>query len=231
MAADSTPIAPLLKREETDGSDCENMEVATVFDQPPPEYSSAVNINEESQGLLGDETTEIRNGGATLSRRLTLSHAIGLTIGTVIGSGIFITPNEVLRETGSVGAAFFMWIICGLVSLLGALCFCELSTSIPDAGASYAYMHRAFGGLPAFLYVWTSGFVIRPSERAIGAIALANYLCRPFYTSINATNSTSNETTDFIYADEVNTNVGEPPVWMVKTIASATMSKHCCLRL
>ena len=98
---------------------------------------------------------------ATLNRTLTLRDLILIVIGTVIGSGIFLVPGAVLRQTGgSVGVALLVWLAAGVLSLLGALTYGEMGASKPDAGGLYVYLRDALGPLPAFLYGWTMFFVI-----------------------------------------------------------------------
>ena len=100
-----------------------------------------------------------------------------VTLGTVIGSGIFLVPGVVLRQTGgSVGLALLVWLVGGVLSLLGALTYAELGAMKPDAGGLYAYIRDAFGPLPAFLYGWTSFFVIASGSVATLAVAFSNYL-------------------------------------------------------
>ena len=181
-------------------------------------------VSSENSYLLGDKSVLKNDENAgKLARNLTLLNAIGLTVGTIIGSGIFITPNQVLEETGSVGVSFFVWIACGLLAVGGALCFVELGTSIPSAGATYAYILRAFGGLPAFLYIWTAAFVIRPASRAIISLAFAEYISRPFYDAVNSTNSSQN--TSAVPIDDFDSSVVATPDWLVKLIAGICVSK------
>jgi basic amino acid/polyamine antiporter, APA family len=100
-----------------------------------------------------------------------------LTLGTVIGSGIFLVPAVVLRNTGgSLRLAIAVWLIGGLVSFLGALTYAELGAANPEAGGLYAYIRDAFGPLPAFLYGWTSILVIASGSIAALAVAFSNYL-------------------------------------------------------
>lgn len=183
------------------------------------EGSSSGGKSERMPLVPGNKAVK-ETGKATLARRLTLLNAIGLTVGSIIGSGIFITPNQVLEQTGSVGVSFFVWIGCGLLAIGGALCFVELGTSIPSAGATYSYIFRAYGSLPAFLYIWTAAFVIRPASRAIISLAFAEYVTRPFYDEIvNGTNGTINESISDPRND-FDADIQPAPVWLVKLLAA-----------
>jgi APA family basic amino acid/polyamine antiporter len=113
----------------------------------------------------------------TLRRTLGFTDLVLITIGTVIGSGIYLVPSVVLRETGGrPGAALLIWTLGGVLSLLGALTYAELGASNPDAGGLYVYLRDAFGPLPAFLYGWTSFFVIASGSVATLAVAFTSYL-------------------------------------------------------
>ena len=113
----------------------------------------------------------------TLRRTLGTMDLVLITIGTVIGSGIYLVPSVVLRETGGgAGAALLVWTVGGVLSLLGALTYAELGASNPDAGGLYVYLRDAFGPLPAFLYGWTSFFVIASGSVATLAVAFSTYL-------------------------------------------------------
>ena len=116
------------------------------------------------------ETTELR-------RSLGFMDLMLITIGTVIGSGIYLVPSVVLRQTsGHTGLAFTVWAVAGFLSLLGALTYAELGAMKPEAGGLYAYLRDAFGPLPAFLYGWASFTVIASGSIAALAVAFANYL-------------------------------------------------------
>jgi len=98
-------------------------------------------------------------------------------IGTVIGSGIFIVPGAVLRQTnGSVTLAMLVWFAGGILSLLGALTYGELCARNPKAGGLYVFIRDGFGNLPAFLYGWTLFFVISSGSLATLAVAFTSYL-------------------------------------------------------
>jgi basic amino acid/polyamine antiporter, APA family len=116
-------------------------------------------------------------GPNELRRSLGFTDLMLITIGTVIGSGIYLVPSIVLRQTGGhTGLAFTVWAVAGFLSLLGALTYAELGAMKPEAGGLYAYLRDAFGPLPAFLYGWASFLVIASGSIAALAVAFANYL-------------------------------------------------------
>jgi len=116
-------------------------------------------------------------GPNELRRSLGFTDLMLITIGTVIGSGIYLVPSVVLRQTGGhTGLAFAVWAVAGGLSLLGALTYAEIGAMKPEAGGLYAYLRDAFGPLPAFLYGWASFLVIASGSIAALAVAFANYL-------------------------------------------------------
>jgi basic amino acid/polyamine antiporter, APA family len=120
---------------------------------------------------------ETESHPTTLQRTLGLRDLILLIIGTVIGSGIFIVPGAVLRQTnGSITLAMLVWFAGGILSLLGALTYGELSALNPKAGGLYIFIRDGFGKLPAFLYGWTLFFVMSSGSMATLAVAFSNYL-------------------------------------------------------
>ena len=112
-----------------------------------------------------------------LRRSLGFTDLLLITMGTVIGSGIYLVPSIVLRQTGGqTSLAMSVWAIAGLLSLLGALTYAELGGMKPEAGGLYAYLRDSFGPLTAFLYGWASFVVIASGSIAALAVAFANYL-------------------------------------------------------
>jgi len=113
----------------------------------------------------------------TLVRTLRLRDILFLFIGSVIGSGIFLTPGLILKQVhGSVGLAMLAWFAGGVMSLLGALTYAELATANPEAGGLYCFIRDGFGRLPAFLYGWCLFLVISSAAIAALARAFARYL-------------------------------------------------------
>jgi APA family basic amino acid/polyamine antiporter len=112
-----------------------------------------------------------------LKRTLGLRDLILIVIGTVIGSGIFIVPATTLQQAGgSVSIALLVWLVAGVLSLLGALTYGEMGAMNPDAGGLYVYIRDAFGELWAFLYGWTALLVIASGSCATLAVAFSAYL-------------------------------------------------------
>lgn len=109
-------------------------------------------------------------------------NGIALVIGTIIGSGIFVSPKGVFENAGeSIYWALGIWTFCGIFSMMGSLCFSELGTTITRSGGEYAYVLEAFGPLAGFLNLWIQLLVIRPTTQAISSITFAYYVTSPFY--------------------------------------------------
>ncbi|KAM9509474.1 b(0,+)-type amino acid transporter 1-like isoform 2-T2 [Guaruba guarouba] len=116
-----------------------------------------------------------------LQKEVGLISGICMIVGTIIGSGIFISPKSVLANVGAVGPCLTIWAACGILATLGALCFAELGTMITKSGGEYPYLMEAFGPIPAFLFSWTSLLVTKPSSFAIICLSFAEYALAPFY--------------------------------------------------
>lgn len=111
-----------------------------------------------------------------LRRTLSLRDLIFIVVGTVIGSGIFLSPGAVVRGAGSGGVALIAWTVGGVLSLLGALTFAELAAAKPDSGGLYVYLRDAFGPGLAFLYGWTMFLVIGSGSLATLGAAFPRYV-------------------------------------------------------
>ncbi|MFZ0745048.1 MAG: APC family permease [Terracidiphilus sp.] len=111
-----------------------------------------------------------------LPRVLGPSQATAIVVGTIIGSGIFLVPREMMQDTGSSTLVYLAWIVGGLLSLFGAMTYAELGAMLPYAGGEYVYLRGAYGDKPAFLYMWTWFAVAKPASIAAVTIGLARTL-------------------------------------------------------
>jgi APA family basic amino acid/polyamine antiporter len=107
---------------------------------------------------------------------LGLREAVALIVGVVIGAGIFKSPAVVAGMSASAGWMFGAWALGGLVSLIGALCYAELSTSFPSAGGDYHFLHLAYGRSVAFLFGWARFSVITTGSIALLAFVFGDYM-------------------------------------------------------
>jgi len=107
---------------------------------------------------------------------LGLRAAVALIVGVVIGAGIFKAPAIVAAMSGSAGAMFALWALGGLASLVGALCYAELTTAYPHAGGDYHFLRRAYGRTVAFLFGWARFSVITTGSIALLAFVFGDYL-------------------------------------------------------
>jgi basic amino acid/polyamine antiporter, APA family len=114
--------------------------------------------------------------GPGLTRALGLVDCILLVVGAIIGSGIFLTPSNIAKLTGSVSGLLFVWVAGGVLTFCGTLAFAELGSAYPRAGGIYVFLREAYGPLTAFLYGWCLFFVIVPGSIATLASAFAIYL-------------------------------------------------------
>ncbi len=101
---------------------------------------------------------------------------VAIIMGTVIGSGIFLVPTDMIKAVGSPGMVFTVWVFGGVLSLFGALTYAELSAALPAAGGEYAYLTAAYGPFWGFLYAWTQTWVAKSASIAALATAFYRYL-------------------------------------------------------
>jgi len=106
---------------------------------------------------------------------LTLIGAISIIVGIVIGAGIFETPALVAANSGSSFGVVLAWLIGGIVSFVGALCYAELATTYPHIGGNYEYLKRAFGQNIAFLFAWARMTVVQTGSIALLAFVFGDY--------------------------------------------------------
>jgi basic amino acid/polyamine antiporter, APA family len=116
----------------------------------------------------------------TPKRLLSLTEGLALTVGIVIGAGIFKTPSLVAASTGSVSLFMAAWFVGALVSFAGGLCYAELTTTFSGPGGDYHYLYRAFGRRLAFLFAWARMTVIQPGSIAMLSFVIGDYLVQLF---------------------------------------------------
>ncbi len=102
-------------------------------------------------------------------RQLTLFDSTCIIVGIIIGAGIYETTPGIAACAPSAGWLIGFWVLGGVISLMGALCYAELATAYPREGGDYVYLTRALGRSPGFLFAWAQLWVIRPGS--IGAMA------------------------------------------------------------
>jgi APA family basic amino acid/polyamine antiporter len=111
-----------------------------------------------------------------LARDLGLSHAGAVVVGTIIGSGIFLVPAEMMQAVGSARLVYLAWMAGGLLSFFGALTYAELGAMKPQAGGEYVYVRDAYGPLAGFLYSWTTFLISKPASIATITTGLVRIL-------------------------------------------------------
>jgi len=117
----------------------------------------------------GDFLASTAGSGAEkpeLARRLNAWHATAIVVGTIIGSGIFLVPAEMMQAVGSARMVYAVWIVGGVLSFFGALTYAELGAMKPQAGGEYIFIRDAYGEAAGFLYAWTWFIIAKPASIA-----------------------------------------------------------------
>src|SRR5437016_4853410 len=119
---------------------------------------------------------DLKQHHTSLVRGLGLLDATMIVMGSMIGSGIFITSAESARLIGAPGWLLLAWAVAGLMTITGALCCAELATMMPRAGGVYIFLREAYGPALGFLFGWTLFLVVQTGTIAAVAIAFARFL-------------------------------------------------------
>jgi APA family basic amino acid/polyamine antiporter len=149
-------------------------------------YSQLQKPPEEAHAMAGTMTSQAHDNKPklNLSRELGFKDVIGILIGCVIGSGIFLVPNVVATQVPSPVLMLAVWLVGGIATFFGALAFSELGAAYPDAGGMYVYLRESYGSLIAFLFGWSLFLVIDSGAIAALAVAFASeYL--PYFVAIS----------------------------------------------
>ena len=128
-----------------------------------------------SARLRADDTADTADT-AGAPRPLGLRHGVALIVGIAIGAGIFKAPSLVAANVPSAGWLFAVWGLGGLISVLGALCYAELSSTYPSNGGEYHFLHRAFGPDTALVYAWARFSVITTGSVALLGFVFGDYM-------------------------------------------------------
>jgi basic amino acid/polyamine antiporter, APA family len=113
-----------------------------------------------------------------LLRKIGLYAATCITVGNIVGSGIFRSPHSVALELSSVGLMLMVWILGGVLSLCGSLVLAELAVAHPRTGGLYVYIRENFGDRWAFTFGWASLWVVKPTVIASIVSVFALYFCQ-----------------------------------------------------
>lgn len=132
----------------------------------------------DARNLKNNSSDDYQNATAIAAPQpvLSLFDAVALIVGIVVGAGIFRTPSLVAGNAVSNEAFLAAWALGGAVSLIGALCYAELTTAFPSAGGDYHFLTRAFGKKLAFLFAWARLSVIQTGSVALLAFIFGDYI-------------------------------------------------------
>ena len=132
-----------------------------------------------------DEETNLSKERFDLREKIGLGGGVALLAGTIVGSGIFVSPIGVLAgSNGSVGLSLVLWAACGIITAFAALSYCELASMFRESGGAYTYLQRGYGPagqVLAFTFSWTMVLISRASSRAGTAITFGSYALAPFF--------------------------------------------------
>ena len=113
---------------------------------------------------------------ATLARAIRLPHATAMVVGTIIGASIFVQPSEITGRVPTPAGVFAVWLVCGVLTLCGALVSAELASRFPESGGVYAFLREGFGPWLGFLWAWAMFWTMHSGIIAAIATVFARYV-------------------------------------------------------
>lgn len=125
--------------------------------------------------LMAQQPSDCQAAAGAPSPTLRMRDVVAITIGIVIGAGIFRAPSLVAGAAGSPETIMIAWLAGGVLSIIGALCYAELASSAPSAGGDYHFLTRAYGHKLAFFYAWARLTVIQTGSIALLAFIFGDY--------------------------------------------------------
>ncbi|GAB5372146.1 hypothetical protein AAMO2058_001640500 [Amorphochlora amoebiformis] len=177
-----TPISPPVEsfqgpREAEDKKSFESKDLFGEASQKgggsvPASDVTSPTTREMGLGTVGGEASVDRR----LARTLSVWDGLGVTVGIMVGSGIFASPAEVIDSAGGTYAALLAWVASGFLVLLGALCYAELGATFPNAGGDTWYLTLAYGDWAGFAFTWTSFLVLKTGSQAIILFVGSSYI-------------------------------------------------------
>lgn len=126
--------------------------------------------------MAGKEPEALR-----MKRDIGLVGGVAIIVGSMIGSGIFISPQFVQANVGSPGASMVIWTLSGVLTMFAALSYAEIGTIFPESGGDFIYLLRIYGPCPAFFAAFSVIVVVRPAGIAAMSLIFAEYAITPFY--------------------------------------------------
>src|SRR5262245_58967570 len=143
-----------------------------------PEHSRHSWAEEIVEDVNNDEAqiqSAVKTHQAAPRPMLSVLDAVALIVGVVVGAGIFKTPALVAAHADGSGVFLAVWLLGGVISLIGALCYAELATAYPHTGGDYHYLRRAFGQDMAFLFAWARMMVLQTGSIAMLGFVFGDY--------------------------------------------------------
>ena len=155
------------------------------------------NDTEDAPGEDPSDSLVIDNGdekgkSGKLKKELGYIAIFAYIFGTIVGSGIYISPVKVIQTVSSGGIVVMLWVVSGIVAVLGGISYVELGSFVRNSGGDFVYIQKGFsfkgrkpfnviGSVLAFSSVMTGVFIIRPTSIAIVMLTFSEYLVRPIY--------------------------------------------------
>ena len=125
-----------------------------------------------------DDPASQRETTGSSKRTLTQFDCICIIVGTIIGSGIFKMPSILASIVPDIFSLILVWVLGGLVALIGALCFAELTTTYPDRGGDYGYLKRAFDRRVGFAFSWCAFWIVRPANIGLMSMIFGEFAAK-----------------------------------------------------
>lgn len=160
-------------------ADRRSYSVSSAFDFAPALFPLSTSGGRYT--ALGTPNTpglDANGGSLEKNKSLTFLNGLSLTIGMIIGSGIFSSPAQVNKNAGSPGAALIVWVLAGVLAWTGAASYAELGGAIPLNGGPQVYLGKIYGEWAGFLFTWCAVTVLKPGSAAIVAIIFGEYMVR-----------------------------------------------------